>query len=170
MANDYIFQTDRILFQRKLSEHLPCNTYSMHIHNAYELLYFLDGDATHVIEDRKYKLKKDDLILIRPGRYHFIQIDSDARYERINILFDAEEHPVEGLDLIPEQIEIVNLSDNPLAKDIFEKCDVYRQICSEETFNRLLSHLLSELFYNLYIFPHTFSEESVGNTEVRSER
>lgn len=160
MANDYIFQPSEILFRHKISENLPPNTYSMHIHNAYELLYFLDGDATHVIEDRKYKLKKGDLILIRPGRYHFIQIDSTSRYERVNILFDGEKHHVEGLELIPEPVEIVNLEDNPLAKDIFGKCDVYSQICTEEMFTRVLSHLLSELFYNLYSFPHTFSKES----------
>ena len=81
-VNDYIYQTDRPLFRYKVSENLPRDTYSMHTHNAYELIYFLDGDATHVIEDRKYKLKPGDLILIRPFQYHFIQIDSTSRYER----------------------------------------------------------------------------------------
>jgi cupin superfamily acireductone dioxygenase involved in methionine salvage len=79
MINDYIWTTDKMFFKHEISENLPCNTYSMHTHNAYELIYFLDGDATHVIEDRKYKLKKGDLILIRPFLYHFIQIDTPAR-------------------------------------------------------------------------------------------
>ena len=61
MINDYICTTDKIFFKHAISEDLPCDTYSMHTHNTYELIYFLDGDATHVIEDRKYKLKKATL-------------------------------------------------------------------------------------------------------------
>ena len=102
MIDDYIWTTDRMFFKHEISENLPCNAYSQHTHNACELIYFLDGDATHVIEDRKYKLKKGDLILIRPFQYHFIQIDTPARYERYDILFDMEKHHVESVGLLPE--------------------------------------------------------------------
>ena len=121
MINDYIWETDRIFFKHEVSEDIPCNTYSMHTHNTYELIYFLEGDATHVIEDRKYKLKKGDLILIRPYRYHFIQIDSTTDYERYDILFDPIRHHVEGVSLIEEEIEVVSLSENAIAKNIFQK-------------------------------------------------
>ena len=40
MVNDYIWTTDKIFFKHECSEDLPCDTYSMHTHNAYELLYF----------------------------------------------------------------------------------------------------------------------------------
>ena len=56
--DDYIFRTDRMFFKHEISENMPRNAYSKHIHNGYELLYFIDGDATYVIEDRKYKLKR----------------------------------------------------------------------------------------------------------------
>jgi AraC-like DNA-binding protein len=158
--SDYIFGSERIFFKHEISEHLLRDTYAMHIHGAYELIYFLDGDATHVIEDRKYKLKKHDLILIRPFQYHFIQIDTDSRYERYNILFDDEKHGVDGVKCIPDGVEIINLEDNAIAKDIFERCDLYRQSCSEEIFSRILSHLLSELFYNLSLFSPSLPPKS----------
>ena len=152
MMNDYIFTSDKIIFKHKISEDLSHNAYSMHTHNAYELIFFVDGDASHVIEDRKYKLKKGDLILIRPLSYHFIQIEGKAKYERYNILFDPEQHGVKGIELIPDGLEVVNLEGNPLAEDIFHRCDIYRQRCSEEAFLALLPHLLSELFYNIHAF------------------
>lgn len=152
MINKYIQTTDRVFFKHEISENLPCDAYSMHTHNAYELIYFLDGDASHVIEDRKYKLKKGDLILIRPLSYHFIQIDGQARYERYDFLFDPSAHGVEGVELLSDHLEVVNLEDNPIAEDIFRRCDIYSQSCTEETFSRLLPHLLSELFYNLHVF------------------
>ena len=50
-------------YRHHVTKEPPPDAYSMHMHNTYELLYFLAGDATHVIEDRKYKLKKGDLII-----------------------------------------------------------------------------------------------------------
>jgi AraC-like DNA-binding protein len=152
MVNQYIQTVDRVFFKHEISEDLPCDAYSMHTHNAYELIYFLDGDASHVIEDRKYKLKKGDLILIRPMSYHFIQIEGQARYERYDILFDPKAHGVEGVELLPEGLEVVSLAGNLLAEDVFRRCDLYRQGCSEEDFTRLLPHLLTELFYSLRVF------------------
>lgn len=157
---DYIYQTDKLFFKHEISENLPCDSYSMHTHNSYELIYFLDGDATHVIEDRKYKLKKGDLILIRPFQYHFIQIDSTSRYERYDILFDAEKHCIDAVELIPANIEIINIEGNTVAEDIFRKCDLYNNNCSSEIFSKILSHMLSELFYNLYVFPHFMPKKS----------
>lgn len=158
--NDYIPNTDRMFFKHEISENLPCNAYSMHTHNTYELIYFLEGNATHVIEDRKYKLKKGDLILIRPFRYHFIQIDAPTRYERYNVLFDMEKHHVESAELIPDDTEVISLAGNAIAEDIFRKCDLYYQNCPPDVFAKLLSHLLSELFYNVSLFPQTLSKGS----------
>ena len=169
MLNDYIFQTDKLFFKHNISENMTPNTYSMHIHNAYELIYFLDGDATHVIEDRKYKLKKGDLIIIRPMQYHFIQIDSVSRYERIDILFDAEKHGIQGFELLPKNAEIINIEENIIAKDIFKKCDIYYQNCKEDIFGNILCHMLSELFYNIYIFPHTLSKNSSSLSPLISD-
>ena len=156
--NDYLWTTDRLFYKHEVSEDLPCDTYSAHTHNAYELIYFLDGDATHVIEDRKYKLKKGDLILIRPFQYHFIQIDATARYERYDILFDARRNGIESVETIPEGVEVVNIAGNGIAEDIFRKFDVYRQSCDADSFEKLASHLLSELFYNIRLFPEEFSK------------
>ena len=164
--NDYIWTTERMFFKHEISEAVSSDTYSMHTHNAYELIYFLDGDATHVIEDRKYKLKTGDLILIRPFKYHFIQIDAPTRYERYDILFHAEKHNVQSVALLPDDVEVVNLSGNGIVEDIFRKCDLYRQSSDRDTFERILSHLLSELFYNVSLFPHPLSETTTTLSQI----
>ena len=160
MINDYIFNTDEMFYKHEITTNLTCDAYSMHTHNTYELIYFIDGNATHVIEDRKYKLKKGDLVLIRPFRYHFIQIDAPVRYERIDILFDPHKHGIESAELIPNDMEVINLSSNSIAEDIFRKCDLYRKNCDKNMFSKILSSLLSELFYNIYLFPHSLPQKS----------
>ncbi|MBQ8907857.1 MAG: AraC family transcriptional regulator [Clostridia bacterium] len=167
--NDYILTSEKIFFKHEVSENLPCNTYSAHTHNLYELLYFLDGDATHVIEDRKYKLKRGDLILIRPYQYHFIQIDAPARYERYGILFDPERHGVEGIDRLGEDIEVLSLAENGIADSIFQRCDLYRQSSDSKTFEKILPHLLSELFYYISLFPQPTSPRTTPLSPLISE-
>lgn len=150
-------------FNHLVSENPSRDAFSMHVHNVYELIYFQDGNATHIIDDRKYKLKKGDLILVRPFQYHFIQIDASSRYERYDILFDDTQYPIDGLALFPTDVDVINIGDNKLAQDIFQKCDLYHQNCDEELFFKALYHLLSELFINIHLFSH-----ASGRTEAFS--
>ena len=62
--------------------------FMLHSHNSYELLFFEKGDGTYVIEDRKYHLKKNDLVFIRPLLYHYIELKPNSEYARFNIAFD----------------------------------------------------------------------------------
>lgn len=150
-SHDYTFEHDGLFYKHSSTDEPPCDAYSMHTHNLYEVLYFINGDATHVIEDRKYKLKKGDLILIRPSKYHFIQIDSSARYERYDILFS--ERMVDRLESlpIPDDIEVINLSSNHIADGIFKKMDYYSENLDGKDFYEILKLLLNELFFCISI-------------------
>ena len=167
--NDYITECEGIFYKHETSENLQCNTYSTHTHNMYELIYFVRGNASHIIEDRKYKLKKGDLILIRPFHYHFIQIDAPDDYERYDILFDPVRHNIESTELIPADTEVINLIGNTAAEDIFKKLDLYNANASPEIFAKLIPTLLSELFYNISLFPQTKSDEISSASPLISE-
>lgn len=136
---------------RKISKIEPTR-FSLHAHNNYEIILFLKGNATHVVENRKYKLSKNDLIIIKPSTYHFIQIDDVCDYERFDIIFSESSHKKHIIDRVLEKLEIVNISSNPIALDIFSKFDFYRQKLNEKEFNEVAVLLLRELFYNLSLF------------------
>ncbi len=167
--NDFMLEAREPFYKHEISKQPPCDAYSLHTHSMYELIYIVSGDATHIIEDRKYKLKKGDLILIRPLHYHFIQIDSPIDYERYDILFDAQMHHIESVSLVPEWVEVLNLSANPVAVDIFRKMDYYQQHLEKDAFYDVLSHLLSELFYNVSISPQKAEIASESLSPLLSE-
>jgi AraC-like DNA-binding protein len=166
---DFVQMADKIFFKHEVSENLPSHKYRMHTHSTYEVLYFLDGDATYIVEDRKYKLKKGDMIFTRPLQCHSIQIDSPARYERYGILFDAEKLGVESAALLPEDLDVINLSGHDIMEHFFHKCDLYRQRCSPELFEKILTHLLSELFYNIALFPPPLSPSTTTTSPLISK-
>lgn len=145
----YQFETNRLHFKHELSVHLPCSAYAKHAHKMFELLYFVSGDATQIIEDRKHKLKSGDLVLIPPFKYHFVQIDSPSDYERYDILFDEHIVDEESVSRFFNDADVINLNNIPLARDILQKTDYYYQNLASDDFLKVMTHLLCELFYIL---------------------
>ena len=141
-----------LVYRHVSSVHTPGKFADLHTHGQFELLYVVSGDLTHVVEGRMYPLKKGDLALIRPSKYHFLQLNSDQPYERFNILFDPQLNGIRTADLIPETAEVLTLSDNPMATDMFRKLELYHSSTDRATFAMSLKLILNELFINLSIF------------------
>lgn len=117
-------------------------------HNEYEILFFLRGNATYIVEDKRYKLKRYDLVIIRPSKYHYIQIDGDDDYERYSLLFPLDIIGKALPDRLPNDLEVINCSKMEHIPDLFFKMDTYAAF-GEAAFFDLLPGLLKELFYNL---------------------
>ena len=124
------------------------NNFARHVHNQYEVILFISGDATYIIEDKRYKLRPYDLILIPPLRYHYIQIDSDVDYNRFDVLFPIHTVGDALISKLPEGIDVLSCHDNRLIRDIFQRMDRYTEL-GEEAIEALLPGLIKELFYNL---------------------
>lgn len=66
------------------------NDISTHIHDFYELFYFISGDITYYIEGQAYKLSPNDMIITNSRELHRIVFNSKLRYERKYIHFNPE--------------------------------------------------------------------------------
>lgn len=143
------FGTNGLFYKHAMTFAPGKDIYSMHTHNIYELLYFVSGDATHVIEDRKYKLKPGDLILIRPFKYHYISIDSPMDYERYDVLFDASLLGIDNVSMFPDSTDIIHIEDGGIADGILRRIDSYSEHYAEKELCDILALSLKELFYCL---------------------
>ena len=124
-----------------------------HTHSQFELIYFLHGDAAHIVEERKYPLAKGDLVIVRPQKYHDIVFSSDKEYERYNLLFDAEALGLDAAFTVSERFEVVSLASAPSTAALFPKLEYYRERLSPEEFEKAAVHLLFELFFDLSLLP-----------------
>lgn len=59
----------------------------LHAHDYYEAFYCLEGEATHLLNDRASRIVPGDLMLLRPGDCHSI---AGKTFELINIAFPAD--------------------------------------------------------------------------------
>ncbi|MBE5743581.1 MAG: helix-turn-helix domain-containing protein [Clostridiales bacterium] len=122
-----------------------------HSHNLCEILYFIKGDADYVIENRRYHLKKNDLVFIRPKLYHYIEILSNAEYERINASFDSSIISDDLVRRIPSDVEVINCPTDGIIKELFGRLDYYSKNLTKTDFQDVLPSILKELFYVLSI-------------------
>lgn len=157
---DFYYQHKALIQQQK---------FTTHCHNAYEIIFFISGKASYLIEGRKYVLKKYDLIITRPSKYHNIEIDLSEKYDRFNILVNSSPQLVALLDSLPEKFEVVSCTDIPNIIDCFKKMDLYNEHLSNEEFNVLLNNLLVEICYNLKIHDSVIEQEHVSASETISE-
>lgn len=96
------------------------NNFHRHMHNEYELLYFVRGNAEYIIEGSVYKLRPGDLLFIHPRKFHYLKPISDAPYERFVIHFGQDTIPESLHDFINNSKEIYRISKGSFADKFFE--------------------------------------------------
>lgn len=56
--------------------------YSKHAHHFNEVLFFVSGDLNYTVENVTHKLEPGDIVFISTGKFHFLDFNSEATYER----------------------------------------------------------------------------------------
>lgn len=141
-------RTDHFFYRHSVTTEQKYDSGS-HTHSQYELIYFLRGDAYHVVEDRIYKLSHADLVIVAPGKHHGIRFGSEREYERINILFDPAALGLDFAERVAAATEVISLSERPETAAIFSKMVRYRASLEGNVFIKAAVHLLYELFCDL---------------------
>ena len=100
-------------------------------------------------DDKKYKLHKNDLIFIRPYKYHCIEFTKDTEYSRINIAFSDDAVGSSLPASIPLQLEVTNHPEGSIIAEIFGRMDYYTSRLSEKSFCDMLPAIIKEILYNL---------------------
>lgn len=139
--------------------------FPFHCHNGYEIIFFISGSGYYQIEERTYILKKYDLVITRPGNYHNIDINTDEKYDRYDILVNSSAQLLPLLDKLLEKYEVINCADAPNIVNNFKKTDVYRRFFADDVFNMLLNNLLIEICYNLIINNPIVNQEFIPSSK-----
>jgi len=74
-------------FHYKLDPTTPAKLDVRHCHDAFEILYVVDGVGKCVVEGREIAIHPRTLVLVRPFTYHTLKLDPEARYERYVLQF-----------------------------------------------------------------------------------
>jgi len=82
------YQMDYFTFDHSYKE--KPSDITTHIHDGYELYYYISGDLTYYIEGQAYQLEPNDIIITNRRELHRIVFHSEEPYERKFIHFKPE--------------------------------------------------------------------------------
>lgn len=121
--------------------------YDLHCHNFYEIYYFLEGEASYLVEGQKYELTPCSMLLLAPGVFHGVWIRSDKHYRRYAMHFHPDILSVERRKLLLSVFPSSRKS--PRQKVYFEHMEtfqieaLFRTLCEYKEYpEKIRSHLL----------------------------
>ena len=141
-------KSDSYVYNHIVYDNFSDKHFAKHSHALYELIYILNGEVEYIIEDRVYKARKNQLILIKPYTYHYFAIKSGANYEKIGILFNPSHVGLSDAD-INQDVELVDCANYPVLESVFQKLPYYYASFNRERFLEMYIPLIRELVYNL---------------------
>ena len=127
----------------------PDDIISTHLHSAYELLFFYDGDADYSIAGSTYHLNKNDLLLIKPSVYHNLILLSAHPYERSVGHFIEEVIPPDLVDDLKELGEFYHLEKDSPLENLLNSLKSSQSVLSGEEFSRYLQTILPLIILHL---------------------
>lgn len=145
--HEILLSNEKVIYSHK---HTCQNVYlKVHSHNDYELIFFTQGDVSYTVENKKFQLKKYDLIITRPAVFHNLIINSACEYDRYNFLLSLNGFYADILSSISDDVDVINCADDTIIIDSFKKLDFYEENYSEEEFQKVACALLTEICYKL---------------------
>lgn len=77
-------------FHHSVTAHPKEEEFRLHTHDRAELYYFISGNGVYHVEGSRYPLNPGDLVIMRSGESHYIEIEEGAPYERIALNFPLD--------------------------------------------------------------------------------
>lgn len=114
-----------------------------HFHEDYEILFFADVKGEYVIENHKYAISPNDMLLIKPGKYHYLQL-TGGNYERLVINVEPDFLPEGLLKRAFLNGEFFHLEPAGTIASCFRKIIDYRRSFADRELSILIKALLTE--------------------------
>lgn len=89
MSTFYEYDSPDLLAHYDIDEQPDAKSFGMHIHDRYEIYYFVAGEVNYLVEGREYLLEPDTIMIMRPGESHAAKILKEKTYKRCYINFHA---------------------------------------------------------------------------------
>lgn len=133
MLNEYC--VGDIYIRHAIDEFPDDKEFTMHIHNACEIYFFVSGRVEYLVEGSKYMLDGNNMLIMRPAESHKPRILEKKRYERYAVNF-----PASFLSYVDPQGRLLHpFTERALGKNnLFTSADIDTE---------LLSRLLYEMCY-----------------------
>ena len=122
-----------------------------HSHTISEFIFILSGGGTYHVDGRVYTIKKFDMVYTRPGKHHYLILNTDEPYARVNIHYDTARINSALIDSIPKTVDVLNFGENDRVKSIFTNMPFYYENLDGEARIELFESLIVQIICSFAI-------------------
>ena len=155
MYNVFMIRFKNFFCSYAYTTNLDPTPYTPHMHEHYEVLFFLRGKATFQISQKKYPMCPMDLIIVPPALIHTTVFLSDQQYERILFHFDIVENSDPFLQSLFSKPSVINLLSNKKVLELFDRINEYRFLFESENFLAITEACFTEILLLLKLYEFT---------------
>lgn len=160
------YYAEGIKYNHRTISEIDPSSFRPHIHDAYEIIMILRGDVTYMVEGRRYRLKRGDLVLSAPAVYHDIVPSPEHTYERHNILVDGTVIPSAIRRMIPTDTDVFNTASDAATAELFDRLGQYATRLSGEARDIAISGILCEIMIRLSLYEKGEAEGRFQNSTL----
>lgn len=156
----YKCQEPGIIFNHVILERPYAAQFQVHVHDVCEMIYLVSGNVSAVVEEKSYKLPHNSVVFFRANVPHRIRIENDDEpYERYDIIFDENALANRIFFDIPKTLDVLTCAGSERVADLFKKLDYYPKHFEGAHLDKLMTGVIEEILYNLYLQPDASEEE-----------
>lgn len=145
IINYYEYSDSTVYYNHARKSHQLREDYFPHSHEAFEIIFFQQGDIIYTVDGQRYKLSANDLVITRPFDIHCIDVQNTGDYERYNLLFDEKIIPFDLHEKLPRNIHVIHFDNNRTVINLFEKMDFYCQWLKGPELKMMMTNLIQEI-------------------------
>ena len=134
-----------LYYNHTLRENFYTKPYANHAEPIYEILLFIQGNASFNIEGKLFPLCPYDLAIIPANTFHFIDFKDNLIYERVMFKFKIVKSETPDLSKFYSEPKIINIRNNPHLMNLFDRAKNYFYTFEQEDLDPIMNALFQEL-------------------------
>lgn len=134
---------------------------STHTHNGWEFLFIKGGELSYSVDGNVFNIVPNSLIIARPGAVHSLHPNGVIHYQRHDLIVSENLLRRTIMEQIPQDLYVIDVSNNRIIPDLFERFYFYVTHLQGEDLDILLHGLINELWMNIYLSEQLSSKSSV---------
>ena len=82
-------ETEQVNLSHSFS-YTATDQYALHCHPFFEVYYFIHGQVSYLVEGKRYEPAPHSILLLAPGTFHGVKVESSQEYERYALHFQKD--------------------------------------------------------------------------------
>ena len=144
-------ENENISYNHSIYYNMAADHFTTHYHDRCEMIFYVSGDVSYIVEGRSYKLSHGDIVISRPTVMHVISPAQNTTYERYNVILNEKLIPQKIWNKLKHGYDVYHCGGTERISELTAKLDYYYNRFDEEDYSRLVFNIIEEIIYNLSV-------------------